>query len=387
MSKRYEELDSLRGMAAMAVFLGHIYGMFHETIIAKFVLRYGILRSLIASGEAVILFFVLSGFVLSLPFYKGKDFIYSTYIIKRICRIYIPYIFAVLIATISMVLFYTGEIGKLTDWFNTLWNGELSWKSISDHMLLLGTFSSNVDSVVWSLIHEMRISLFFPIIVFVIIKLKWKKGLLLAFSASVSSLILYMMLQPSYQIADWYSSLHYSAMFIVGAIVAKYRVELLAKISDLGSKNKLMLFMFGFVMYIYARPSYIVGRLIQLDSFSKMLIDTWFIAIGACVLILFALSSSKFGSMLKNKYMIFLGKVSYSLYLIHLPVLLSCIHLLSSVLPIWSICLISIPLVLVLSNIMYIFIEKPSMNLGKKLAVKFGNKERFNEGKAKINLQ
>lgn len=55
--------------------------------------------------SAVILFFVLSGFVLSLPFFKGEyKFDYSRYLVKRICRIYIPYLIIIMLAIISKIL-------------------------------------------------------------------------------------------------------------------------------------------------------------------------------------------------------------------------------------------------------------------------------------------
>ena len=42
--------------------------------------------------EAVILFFVLSGFVLSLPAVNGRPQTYPTFITRRIFRIYVPYL-------------------------------------------------------------------------------------------------------------------------------------------------------------------------------------------------------------------------------------------------------------------------------------------------------
>ena len=57
-------------------------------------------RTLLVYGghQAVILFFVLSGFVLYLPYtHTAEHILYADFVIKRICRIYLPYQFSVLI--------------------------------------------------------------------------------------------------------------------------------------------------------------------------------------------------------------------------------------------------------------------------------------------------
>ncbi|MFB3170669.1 acyltransferase family protein [Neobacillus sp. 179-C4.2 HS] len=72
-----------------------------------------------AGSEAVTLFFVLSGFVLSLTFYYKGKFSYGEYLIKPIVRIYIPYVTAIVITLILRGNFYTGNIKGLSYWFNT----------------------------------------------------------------------------------------------------------------------------------------------------------------------------------------------------------------------------------------------------------------------------
>ena len=63
--RRFRELDSLRGLAAITVVFHHFSRICSPQIIH--VLDRTPLRILVAGHQAVILFFLLSGFVLTLP--------------------------------------------------------------------------------------------------------------------------------------------------------------------------------------------------------------------------------------------------------------------------------------------------------------------------------
>jgi hypothetical protein len=89
--KRLLELDALRGLAALMVPLYHprlLFGLHLPGF--EHYLWSGPLHILVAGPEAVILFFVLSGFVLALPIVQRKQLPYHAYLIRRICRIYLP---------------------------------------------------------------------------------------------------------------------------------------------------------------------------------------------------------------------------------------------------------------------------------------------------------
>ncbi|WP_189012253.1 acyltransferase family protein [Paenibacillus marchantiophytorum] len=69
MNKRYEELDSLRGLAALCVVFFHLYQVIPINKLFKVIFEYSPLRLFISGGESVVMFFVLSGFVLALPYF------------------------------------------------------------------------------------------------------------------------------------------------------------------------------------------------------------------------------------------------------------------------------------------------------------------------------
>lgn len=102
---RYLQIDGIRGLAALTVVISHF------TLLTPLLgLRHTPLRLVSGGHEAVILFFVLSGFVLSLQFESGRTFTYGEYAIRRICRIFIPYIVSIAVALAAFYAFYKGSV-------------------------------------------------------------------------------------------------------------------------------------------------------------------------------------------------------------------------------------------------------------------------------------
>jgi len=97
---RYGQLDSLRGLAACSVVLCHATNVLpgvYDDPHRSWWLTQTPLALLRAGHAAVIFFFVLSGFVLTLPFLKGPVS-YPSFLARRICRIWIPYATAMVAA-------------------------------------------------------------------------------------------------------------------------------------------------------------------------------------------------------------------------------------------------------------------------------------------------
>jgi peptidoglycan/LPS O-acetylase OafA/YrhL len=98
-------LDSLRFLAALWVLLSHggmpyssfLYTNYHY---ASKTLRYlmGFYHSLPNGGAAVILFFVISGLCIHLPYAAGKPFLVGEFLARRYARVGIPLVAAILIA-------------------------------------------------------------------------------------------------------------------------------------------------------------------------------------------------------------------------------------------------------------------------------------------------
>ncbi|MEY2192746.1 acyltransferase family protein [Neobacillus sp. BF23-41] len=154
---------------------------------------------------------------------------------------------------------------------------------------------------------------------------------------------------------------------MIGALLAKHREYLIYEFRNL-KVNYLLLFI-GFLFFNYPRipfmlPSKIIG---DIDYILYQIVIDWIITIGAAIFIVFSLSSETFSKILLKNPIHFIGKISYSLYLIHPVVLLVIVHLVFNRLSIPLILLISLLITLLSSLLSYKYIEKPSIELGKYL--------------------
>jgi peptidoglycan/LPS O-acetylase OafA/YrhL len=381
MNNRIEQLDSIRGLAALSVLLSHIIivNMDIFTFVMKTPMR------LFTSGySAVILFFVLSGFVLSLPFLKKDEINYFPYLIKRICRIYIPYLVVIIISVILSNIFYKDNIVGLSDWFNTSWSTLSNTDLIIEHIFLIGNIhSENFNKAIWSLIHELRISLIYPFVVVFIKKLDIKYSLLVCFILSmISGLNNIFHFQISNGLrTSYFDTFNYLSIFIMGTLLAIHRNKIINLYRLLTLSKKWLVLIILLITYNFSNT--LVPRILGFHFIEPFLliIQDYCIAFGAIGFIIIALGSSKIERILMIKPVLFLGKISYSLYLFHLVVLLTCVHLLYSIIPLNLILLMSLGVSIVVSTLSWYLIEKPFIEIGKIITLKIlPKKVKLKEG-------
>ena len=151
-----KKLSALRGFAAFYVFVHHFIGFTeireHISPIMRFPFRFG--------QEAVILFFILSGFVIHYSSFS-KKLSFNEYMFKRIKRIYPIFMASILV---SVAVFYTnGYNFKLKD-IETFFGNLFMLQYISNKPgLWVNVFLEN--HALWSLSYEFIFYLlYFPII-------------------------------------------------------------------------------------------------------------------------------------------------------------------------------------------------------------------------------
>jgi peptidoglycan/LPS O-acetylase OafA/YrhL len=357
----FPQLDALRGIAALMVVVNHFLLVGPLWWIPR-----SPLRVLALGHEAVILFFILSGFVLTLQLMSDRRITYRDYAIKRICRIYLPYL-AVLFAAFSAINLINIEPVKWAgSWFNDIWTGSFTGKEMLDHLLFIGQYKANrVLPVIWSLIYEMRISLLMPLVVYCVSRFSARACLAAALSISMVSFLFAMgrnvdeSSSPSFS-GDWAMTAHYLGMFIVGATLARHRASWQQWLTK-GDRTMLVL--------AASLTLFFLSRLvlsITSGAIGQYIFD-WCVAAGAAGMVCTAIASRRFTLMLARRPFVFLGTISYSLYLTHTVVLLAVIHLMPASGSAWRAITMAAVLVIPVAAVTHFVIERPSILLGKFL--------------------
>jgi peptidoglycan/LPS O-acetylase OafA/YrhL len=193
--------------------------------------------------------------------------------------------------------FNRGGIGALTDWFNKLWTTPADFRLVLNHILLVTGFDTDAfKPVIWTLVHEMRISFIFPLIMIVVLRYNWKISLLLGLILSSLVSLLYMVIGMGKFEFNPILSIHYIFMFIIGAVLAKQKDELVKFYGLLPWYGKYGAFALAILFYTY--PYWFFRNV---GIFHVRTLDEWVSSLAAAIFIWIALSSLKVTALLKNK--------------------------------------------------------------------------------------
>lgn len=375
---RIQSLDALRGLAAVSVVFLHILSVYgtkdawavsstHGDFLA-FLLARTPAGIFYAGGEAVVLFFVLSGFVLSLPFLSDHPQGYRTFIIRRFCRIYLPYAAALFIAVGVRSAVGVAPLHGVAPWFTAFWSAPPTLGTVAGYLAMTGfPHHTNIDFVVWSLIHEMRISLIFPLLFAATSRSRlWLRlPVFFAFSflcgwwavrigqGSIAQLSMQTMLQTGSYV--WF--------FVVGIELARHRRTIATWVASRRHISVGVLFFLAASLYCirYLFPA--LGPTPESD---------FIIGIGAAGFIVLALGRARFDRWLTWAPFLCLGEISYSLYLFHPIVLLALVYALHDMLSPALILIAVAPASVLTAWIARRRIEETSMQLGQSLTESVG---------------
>ena len=364
--RRFYELDSLRGVAALTVVFYH-FAQISPPHITHLLLRTP-LRLLIAGHQAVILFFLLSGFVLTLPYQKRAGLGYGSFLLKRVCRIYLPYLGALALAVLCDAQFPSpGTFDNY--WLNLTWSAPVTTRLVLQHILFLGNYDwSQFNTAFWSLVYEMRISLVFPFLALSVLRLRTLWMLLLAVTLSIAYFPLALLFSRTLHLGNHAAAinstltLHYAAFFILGSLMAKHLHAIHRWYTRLSPLQAMLLAAIALLLYTFGNAS----SLIQRVAIPNDLFD-WLVAVGAVIIILLAMNSRPFHLFLTSRVIHHLGKISYSLYLIHGTVLFALVHTLYRRISMVILLLLYLGITLAVTEIFYALIERPTMLLGRRL--------------------
>ena len=356
-------LDSIRGLAAFTVINDHFvtaYDLPCEDSVCKHLLDYSPLHIWWDGSAAVSMFFVLSGLVLSLKYFRVghqadlNSFKLMPYMTSRLFRIWLPYVLILLMSagfyyyTINSPLLKTAL--PPSEWIVNMWRNH----PLTPTAMLRESFLLSLPAMVvllpqaWTLTIELVLSLLLPI------------GLLLA-ERGLTWLVLFSLFAV-FLLGVSPFLLH----FLLGLIIARHYKQIVDYLSQRTLARSGVLFL-GLVLYTSGNtvPKIVGETLLWLSS-----------GLGAGLIILYVLSSKNTQSVLSNIILRQMGKVSYSAYLLHIAVLICITPYLLSTLEFVTLnqqvlwlggLLLTIVVVQLLACVFYYVLERPSINLGRKL--------------------
>lgn len=323
-ANRFMELEGLRGIAAIIVavfhflvvfYAGAFYGLDERAPVQHFRLEdnlYGNpLAGLLSGAFAVSIFFVLSGFVLSIGFFQtGKSKIIKNLAAKRYIRLMLPALASIIFAYIVIVLglSHTREVAAISQSIE----GIQQWNLIPNFFEAIkggvyGIFvqgGNPYNRVLWTMYTEFSGS-------FLIF------GFLLIFGKSHYRWIPYAIL-----IFLTYNNFFFA--FILGMLFADLYNLGWIKQKARNITATLLLLLGGIFLGGYPDGNNTTTIYAILNSIPIGLNNVpihFYTIIGAALLLFTVLRSSQVATLLRHKRVSVLGKYTYSLYLVHMTIL------------------------------------------------------------------
>lgn len=373
---RVPYLDSIRGLAAFAVVVGHCLmingddfrsehrylstgtSSFPDTL-------YYFLQKAMAGRAAVMMFFVLSGLVLALSLMKNR-ISYPGYVVRRVFRIYPVFAVIILGSYVAHEIIGQGYSGD-SSWFSEVVNPDISLGALMRHLSMWGTLGGNgLDVVIWTLVHEMRISLIIPLMLFTIIKYRGRAVLayfLLSLGCTAWSH------HTTGQIVEGYNAPTFAKTFVntgffviffaAGLWIAVERDRVASYIGKMAGWAQMAMFLLCAYGFFKTDDNP--------HTYKSTMVD-YMRGLGAAGFIALALGNTRVAAALNHVLLTWLGRVSYSLYLVHIPILYVVFKTFGQHYSIFTMTVVVTTLSLASATILMKTIEQPFILMGKRLS-------------------
>ncbi|MGH2839682.1 MAG: acyltransferase family protein [Solirubrobacteraceae bacterium] len=352
---RLRALDGLRGLGAMLVVVSHMVVATNAALASQFfddaqpltggdwLFAETPLHILWADQEWVIMFFVLSGLVLSLAVADGERFDAARYYPTRLVRLYVPVWASLVLAGLLHEAVAHEHIAGATEWLDlhvTDWSASATAKEI---VLLLGAGDYYYSTVLWTLRWEVAYSLALPLFLLCARRLPWSL-------VAAASLLAVVVAGPEFDV------LRFIVAFMLGTLLAFRRERVTAALAD----NRV------YALALAASP-------ILLTASHWLPGGRWhgpalgMVTLGALGLVATAMAPGPFARWLRTPPMQFVGRRSFSLYLIHEPIIVAAAFALGGrpSLPLLAAC--ALPPIALTTLLFYRVVERPAQRLGYRL--------------------
>jgi peptidoglycan/LPS O-acetylase OafA/YrhL len=353
--KRYDQLTFSRFWAILLVFIYHGGASFYISPIAKFPLT----PILYSAPSAVAYLYVLSGFVMSLVYFRPKiKFDILSYWSARFVRIYPLYIFSFLL----IAYYYIDGMARIKP-----------QKTLANIFVLQAwwpPYAQSFNYSTWSITVEFFFYAVFP---FFIIwayrqstrKLIWASVILWTISQTIHY-ILWIGFFPAWEMFIVYFPFFHLNSFIIGVVGGIWFVRE-AKDREVNQRTNLFV--------IFGSLALIAGYLILSAVYPQLphdlqpmagLLSPFFVVF----IVALALDKTKLSTVLSHRWLVVLGETAFALYILHVPVIwLYERALFSSGLPNAQIIfeITYLPLMIAVGLIAYYFIDPPIRNWLKNI--------------------
>jgi peptidoglycan/LPS O-acetylase OafA/YrhL len=320
--QRISVINALRAFAALAVAWGH------------FVAGQG--KWLGLSGKygylGVDIFFVISGFVIPWSMYRSRYVLrdYGRFMLKRNLRLYPPYLASIAISILAtnFILVPLFKIPHMT----------VTGRDLLLHFTYLNDLFKVkwVNVVYWTLAIEFQWYLLVGLVMPLLASRKsWPRFV------SVTAMVLAYWILPSLPVPYDRLVIYYLPTFLIGVFVFQYRAEIISRYEFFGMVTAM-------VGAMYRNSGWLVPV----------------VAVPTALLIAF----SRFHSRRMDR----VGDISYSLYLLHLPIGVSIIGMMSHWIPYSSYFIGVLDVIGIAAScwaawIMYQYIERPSQEMSSAI--------------------
>ena len=362
MTERLPSLDGLRGVAALVVAFSHVLHTGVPGLVGTSEAAYpdqrfpGFgwwlsetpLRLTWAGSAAVIVFFVLSGFVLALPFLRPGSFDARGYYPRRLLRLYLPVWGALaLAALLSLAVERTRSAGA--SWFLNGHAMPLSAHEAAEAALLVGDPATySLLTVIWSLEWEVLFSLALPLY---LLAARWAARHGVSWALAAASLALVAVAGDR--------GAGFLACFMLGAVMAFERARV-ARVAAAVSDSRALRVLLPVAAALALAPMWWLGR------------SAAAVAFGAALAVLLALTHEPLRRVLGWRAVQWLGTRSFSLYLVHEPVVVALGFLMGGTPPPALFVIVALAAALVVADAFLRVVEGPAHALSRDIGRRLG---------------
>jgi peptidoglycan/LPS O-acetylase OafA/YrhL len=342
------QLDGLRFIAIFLVVLYHINErLFKNTATTDYASIF--IKHVISNGfQGVPLFFVISGFILGLPFAKyyrqqSKKINLTQYYIRRLTRLEPPYIIIMVVLFFSYLAFDSGFLFKseASHFFSSL--------AYLHNFIYFDSSPWRINVVTWSLEIEVQFYILAPLLAMV-----FKNNNAYIRRILIVSMISILILLDKFIYLNFVSLINHLHFFLAGFLL----VDLYLSIEEIN------------LNYIFSTFVGLIFLLIILTvKYSSSILFEYVYICSIIIFYLLVLKNDTWKKIFSFKVITTIGGMCYTIYLIHFPILRAIFKISNKfvydnnyILDLVIQLLIVLPIILICSSVVYLIIEKPCMD-------------------------